>query len=144
MYGMKIPLLRGLSVTNIIVALGAYGTVLTNSFVSLWNSSGTQIGQSADQSTAWESGGDTLGNVVVPLGSGPFYCPPLKANDVLYAGIYVGTATTLPKFYSAPTAGLFGANANNRSFNKAVANTATLGNITGLNSNFSCFWLGLS
>ena len=98
-YLCRIPLPAGISVTNVIVNFTvAANNTLTHAFLALFNSAGTVIGQSADQSTTWATGGDQ-GWQTIPLVGGPFSVAPLAADDFLWAAIYVGTAAgTLPSF----------------------------------------------
>ena len=91
----RIPLPAPITVTNLLIACSALG--LTLSYVALFKSDGTIIGQSADQSTAWGATG-ALGLYTLPLVGGPHVCTPLAANDFLWAGVYVGTAATRPGF----------------------------------------------
>jgi hypothetical protein len=95
----RIPLPAAMTVTNVLVRVVTLGVTLTHSFLALFKSDGTIIGQSADQSTAWETGG-AIGLYTLPLGGGPYVCTPLAANDFLLAAYYVGTYATQP-FFSA-------------------------------------------
>ena len=105
-YLCRIPLPAGISVTNVIVNFTvAANNTLTHAFLALFNSAGTVIGQSADQSTTWATGGDQ-GWQTIPLVGGPFSVAPLAADDFLWAAIYVGTAAgTLPSFSKMSGAG---------------------------------------
>jgi hypothetical protein len=93
----RIPLPAAMTVTNVIADLVILGATLTHSFLALFKSDGTVIGQSADQSAAWGVGG-AVQVYTLPLAGGPYVCTPLAANDFLYAAAYCGTAVTLPKF----------------------------------------------
>jgi hypothetical protein len=146
----RIPLPKSLTVTNILVTLAAVGLTLTNSFLGLWNSTGTVLGQTADQSTAWGAGGST-GVKSLALVGGPVVCPPLAANDFLWAGIYIGTKATMPQMESAavggsPNAGTTAARA--RFANIPLANTPTLTSFTPGNLSPStsglCYWMAIS
>jgi hypothetical protein len=92
---MRIPLVRQLSITNVVVAVITKATgTLTDSFVGLWKSDGTLIGQSADQSTSWNNAAGSAGVKTIALASGPFTVTPLAPNDFVWAGIYCGTIGT--------------------------------------------------
>jgi len=131
----RVPLPAPLTVTNVISwTTNIAGVALTHSFMALFNSAGTIIGQTADQSAAWVN---AFVKNVLPLVGGPYVCTPLAANDFLWVAIYVGTAVTLPTFYAAPAGappayGLTTA-ARSRYGYIAQANTATLGNIIPAN-----------
>ena len=147
----RIPLPAAVTVTNVLAYLSALGGTLTHSFLALFKSNGTIVGQSADQSTPWEAGG-TLGLYTLPLAGGPFVVSPLATNDFVWAAIYVGTAVTLPTFetgVAAPTV-LLNAGctaARSRDGQIAQANTATLASIVPANilttSGYNP-WLGIS
>ena len=126
---VRIPLPGPISVTNVLVYTGASGGVtLTHSYLGLYTSAGTVIGQTADQSTAWTSNYQIL---TTPLVGGPFAVTPLAANDFVWAALYVGTAGTLPQFWGNGSPGnLFDTASRARQGTYAVANTATLPNIT--------------
>ena len=94
-YLSRIPLPAAVTVTNVIGVVVSLGTVLTNAYLGLYKSNGVLIGQSADQSTAWETGGAT-GIYTLPLTVGPTVCTPLAANDFVWGALYVGTFSTGP------------------------------------------------
>jgi hypothetical protein len=128
----RIPLPASITVTNILILGANAGVSLTNSFVGLYQSNGTILGQSADQSTAWESANSSA---PIALVGGPYVCTPLAANDFLWVAYYVGTAVTMPSFYSAGVeASLPAMTAARTRFGKmSLANTATLPSITPAN-----------
>jgi hypothetical protein len=145
----RIPLPAVMTVTNVLAQVIVLGLTLTHSFLALFKSNGTVIGQSADQSTAWGAVGAT-GLYTLPLVGGPYVCTPRAANDFLWAAWYVGTATTAPSFsVNANSSGgvLIGETAARiRSGTIAQANTATLGSIVpgSINSSGTTYWFGLS
>jgi len=150
LYVAKIPLEHGKLVTNLhaYMAVLATGT-LTNSFLALFNSAGTIIGQTADQSSTWNSTG-TAPSTKIVLASGPFYCAPLKANDWLWGAIYIGAVgTAMPKFaaLTAVTTAVNVTFATDRFGDIAQANTTTLASFTPSSlvqlSTF-CAWMGIS
>jgi hypothetical protein len=134
-YLARIPLPVALTVTNVLMINQSTGLVLSHSFAALFMSNGVIVGQTADQSIVWGTGGPGY-NQRLALSGGPYICTPLAANDFVWAAIYVGTSTgTLPAF-----------DINNAYFNNmgpvasrsrfgsiAQANTATLGNIIPAN-----------
>jgi hypothetical protein len=153
---VRMPLTRAISLTNLIfaVAIVATGT-LTNSYVAAFTSAGTIIGQSADQSSVWQSGGST-GTKTVALAGGPYTVTPLSSNDFFWGAFYCGTASAaLPQFRCTNT------NASNALANAgtttarsrfaviAQANTATLASITPSSLSQAspfpdAFWMGAS
>jgi hypothetical protein len=146
----RIPLPAPLTVTNIWMVLEILGLTLVNSYVALYNSAGTVIGQSADQSTAWGAGGST-GIKTIPLVGGPYVCAPLAANDFLWAAHYVGTATTAPAFLFANNGAAERSSAGTTTARSRFAvigqsNTATLPSITpsGLIPAQYPYWHGIS
>jgi hypothetical protein len=128
LYFCRIPLDIQISVTNITIILSTLASsTLTNCYVALFSSSGTIIGQSADQHSTWQSGGST-GVKTIALASGPFTCTPASSNDWLWAAVYVGTAAgTLPQF------GTGGNNTNAITLGQTAA-TSRFGNISQANT----------
>jgi hypothetical protein len=144
----RIPLPAQLVVTNVMIYFAIAGLTLTNSFLALFKSDGTVIGQSADQSTAWGAGG-SRGLKILALAGGPYTCTPLAANDFLWAAWYVGTATTMPQFcYVIPSyADTFMGTIASRTRTGyiAQANTPTLGSIipANISPHSQEFWFGI-
>jgi hypothetical protein len=147
---LRIPLPAQLTVTNVLMAVAIIGLTLTHSFLALFKSDGTVIGQTADQSTAWGTGGSNYAQFVLPLAGGPKVCTPLAANDFLWAGLYIGTAATLPTFPGLAATSSSQANlarSRLRCGTYAVADTATLPSIVpGSITNYptAAIWFGLS
>jgi hypothetical protein len=148
---VRIPLPVAMTVTNVLCHVTTLGLTLTHSYLALFTSNGTVIGQSVDQSTAWGATGAT-GLYTLPLVGGPFVCTPLAANDFLWAAWYEGTAITRSKmliannnisgdnylsFTSAP---------RSRFGYIAQADTATLASIVLANvlPMANALWLGIS
>ena len=92
-----------ISITNVLCYLQALSSsTLTNAFAGVYNSAGTLIGSSADQHTAWASGGGGVGLNTLALAGGPFTVTPLGSNDFLWGALYCGaTGGTLPAFHKA-------------------------------------------
>ena len=147
----RIPLPAPMTVTNLLVVAGNVpGVTLTHSFLALFKSDGTVIGQTVDQSTAWSTGYTAYNLYTLPLAGGPYVCSPLTTNDFLWAAIYCGTAVTLPRFYGAPNgvnpAFSVTSSARARMGFIGQANTATLGNIIPVNitPDTPALWFGIS
>jgi len=145
----RIPLPAAITVTNVLINLTVFGVTITHSFLAIFNSAGTIIGQTADQSTAWMGGG-ALGLYTLPLVGGPYLCAPLGANDFLWAAFYCGTGATRPSFSQSqgnspiPVAGCTTARLRCAYINQS--NTATLGNISpaGLTALAAPYWMAIS
>jgi hypothetical protein len=146
----RVPLPAAMTVTNVVANVGTLGATLTNSFLALFKSDGTIIGQSADQSTAWEAGGAT-GLYTLPLVGGAKVCTPLAANDFLWTAIYVGSSVTGVCFGSTaampiPLLNAGCTAARSRCGYVVQANTATLASFipsTIIQSNYN-FWTAIS
>jgi hypothetical protein len=148
-YLARIPLPAAMTITNVLCHVITLGVTLTHSFLALFKSDGTVIGQTADQSTAWEIGGAT-GIYTLPLAGGAKVCTPLAANDFLWAGLYMGTAGTGADL----AADALGGNTANtgpgtnrwRCGTILQADTATLASISpaGIANNNHLFWFGIS
>lgn len=85
----KIPVLRPWTSANISYQITSAGATLTHCFVSLYNSSGTLLVQSADQSAVW----NTIGSKTTALVGTPTWTGP---TTFVWACWYVGTAVTPP------------------------------------------------
>ena len=132
----KVPLPQAISITNVLYHLTTVaGSTLTHCFMAVFKSDGTFVGQTADQTTIWETGG-TTGLKSPALAGGPFPVAPLAPNDFVWVAFYVGTAAgTLPSFMKVNTGN--GADyswhlavARTRFGSIAQADTATLASIT--------------
>jgi hypothetical protein len=146
----RIPLPAQKTVTNLFIYVATLGVTLTHTYVALFKSDGTVIGQSVDQSTAWSVGGAT-GIYKLPLVGGPYVCTPLAANDFLWAAYYQGTAATSVTVCSS-SGGDGGASnagctpARTRSGTVSQANTATLASINpgSISPGGNIYWMGIS
>jgi len=152
LYLMRVPLPQAISVTNVLYHLTTVANnTLTHCFVAVFRSDGTIVGQTADQATVWETGG-TIGLKSVALAGGPFTVSPLAANDFLWVGFYVGTATgSLPAFMKTTTGNTADYSwhtsvARTRIASIAQADTATLASITpsGLGQATSVYTVGIT
>jgi hypothetical protein len=78
--GIKIPVPKTITVTNILLSVNQVGGTLTSgqNKVGLYDSSGTKLGETADQSTTWLSTGEPTtmaisgGPIVIPGGPGVY------------------------------------------------------------------------
>lgn len=89
-YMMAIPLRQAATVTNIIMSVVTPGATLTagQNFAGLYNSSGTRVGVTADQSAVWTS----VGAYVMP------FTAPANLTAGMYYGAFVSNGTTRPQF----------------------------------------------
>ena len=149
-YLLRIPLPAAQTVTNVLTIVIVKGLTLANSFLGLYKSNGTVIGQTADQSAAWGAAGAT-GNYTLPLVGGPYTCTPLAANDFLWAAIYIGSFVTSPSFAlyfpQTPSVNYMGTSVSRQRFAaQAVANTAILPSLNPANNDgpVASFWAGIS
>lgn len=145
-YFTKIPLPRdGMTVTNILSSLGTAGNTLTHSYVALYNSSGTMLSQSADQSANW-----VAGTVKTTALGAAQTVTPTQANDFVWVMFYVGTAVTPPTWRGTGVAANlanFGTTAATSRFaSLALADTATMPNITPSSLTASAIenWCGIT
>lgn len=150
MYFCRISLRAAMTVTNVCLYMNTVGNTLTNSFVALYKSDGTKLGQSADQSTAWGAGG-TTGPLTIAL-TAPVAVPaPASTNDFVWAVIYVGAATTLPTFGRGLTSSSalinLGTSTSRRRYGSAaLASTTTLTSVTpsSMAQASTSYWMALS
>ena len=96
---VKIPWPVTQTVTNVICANGNGGTTLTSgqNFVGLYYANGTQIGVSADQTSAW-SGSNGLKTAA--LVGGPVTVTSTGPTGFIYAAL-LSNAATAPQFFRA-------------------------------------------
>ncbi len=133
-----------MSVTNVIAFLSAVGSGLTASqnYAGLYNSSGTLIAATADQTSAWETTANTYH--VMSLAGGPYNLTP-----GFYWVALLATGTTTPSFGYFQ---VFQAASANPGLTAATARFATAGTATSLvsitpaSSTLSSYtlWSGLS
>jgi hypothetical protein len=151
LYLCRIPLPTKVSVSHLRCVLGAVAnSTLTNSFMALFTSAGTIVGQTADQSSTWQTGG-SAGNQFVTIVGGPYTLTPLSTNDFVWAAIYIGTAASgFPSFQKGDgTQALINAGTSSPRFrfgSIAQANTSTLASITAasVGAATNAFWIGIS
>ncbi len=148
--GVKIPVPRTITVTNILVSVNQVGVTLTSgqNKVALLSSAGSKLGETADQSTAWLSTGEPT---IMPIVGGAITIPGGPGVYVYAVVLCVHTGTAV---------GLRGQNAASLIPNGTLAATtfwsAVMGNLTGqtsipgtitMSSNASLnqfFWVGLT
>lgn len=153
LYLARVPIpANPITVTNLWAYLGALGTTsASNAFLAMFKSDGTIIGQTADQGSAWITGG-TTGAKEIAIAGGPVVVTPLAADDFVWVAPYVGTAGgTLPAFArNGGTTAFFNigtSTARSRFGQIAQASTASLASITpGSISQAStdAWWAGIS
>lgn len=124
---MLIPVRAATTITNVITHVAVAGATLTSGqcFAGLFNSSGTLLSATADQSTAWQS----VGLKTMALTSAQSV-----AAGLYYVGIF-GNGTTLPQFYynGAAKAGV-GASTTIGSTPRMVIDTTNTGLTTAFHS----------
>jgi hypothetical protein len=111
----KVPVTEGFTLNAIHARINTAGSSLTagQCFAAVYDSSGTRVAVTADQSGVWNSAGDKAMNVVTPVAlSAGFYWVALLANG-----------TTPPVFFSMA--------ANNMVNTGCTAATARSGNAAG-------------
>jgi poly(3-hydroxybutyrate) depolymerase len=84
LYLSKIQLIAPATIASINVHVSTAGTSLTNCFLALYNSAGVRQAVSANQSTAWQTGGTSDVAMVTPYDA---------AAGTYYVGILVGGGT---------------------------------------------------
>lgn len=119
---VRINIRQAISVTNVLIGVTTAGGTLTSgqNFVGLYNSAGTLIGTSADQTTAW----GTTGLKTAALTGGPF---ALAAGTFVWAAIVSNTGATTPALFRTASLNAAGMNAG---FAAATARWATNGTAT--------------
>lgn len=119
---IRINIRQAISVTNVNLAVSAAGSGLTSgqNFTGLYNSAGTLIGTSADQTTPW----GTSGPKTAALTGGPF---ALAAGTFVWVAVVSNTGTSTPNFFRT-VSGV--ASAINIGFTAATARFATNGTAT--------------
>jgi hypothetical protein len=144
----RVNLRTAASVTNVVVYLGTLGSGLTSgqNFAGLYNSSGTLIGTSADQTTTWNTGGSG-GLKTIPLTGGPFACPAGFYWVALLSNESAGTPAAFGR------AGNLSSTLQNAGLSAATLRWCTNGTGTSLPStitpssnsaNSSAYWAALS
>lgn len=132
-YFARIPIFGPFTMTSLFADITGLGATLTHTFLAAWKSDGTIIGQTADQSATWGTGG-TSGAIATAIAGGPVAVAPIANNDFIWVGIYVGTSSgALPSTgaaIGAQTGNTGTTTARTRFGSFAVANTATLPNLT--------------
>jgi hypothetical protein len=116
------------------------GVGLSNSFAGIYDDQGNLIGQSADQSSNWQSTGAKEANLVSPV--------DLQGGRRYYVALLVGAATTQPTFTRAGNLASTnaGAPAPFRSATSGSGLTALPTSIAlaGVSASVQAMWAGLS
>lgn len=96
LYFVKIPVRKAATITNLIVVVGILGSGLTagQNLLGLYDSAGTRLGVTADQTTSWGAG---TGTKTVPLTSpvavsAGFYYVAILSNGTTPASFLRGTS----------------------------------------------------
>jgi len=118
---IRVNIRQAISVTNVVLAVTTAGSGLTSgqNFAGLYNSAGTLIGTSADQSASWASSGLKT----IALTGGPF---ALSAGTFVWVAI-VSNGTTPPTLFRT---GVLAAAPVNAGFAASTARYATNGTAT--------------
>ena len=89
LYLRKIKMSAASAITNVMLYINTAGAAVSNAYVAVYDSTGAQLGVSADVSTALQS----TGTKTIPLTAATGV---RAAGSWVYIGIVVGAATTLP------------------------------------------------
>lgn len=116
---IRVNIRAAISVANVVIGVTTAGSSLTSgqNFVGLYNSSGTLIGTSADQSVPWA----TNGVKTAALSGGPFN---LAAGTFVWVALMCNTAGSAPTIMRGASLNTTTANAG---FTAATARSATNG-----------------
>lgn len=144
---IRVNVRTAMSVTNVVAYITALGATLTSgeNYAGLYNSAGTRIAVTADQTTNWETGG-TTGEVPMALAGGPYTLAP-----GFYWVALLANGTTAPSFLRMPTP--FSASSANLGQSVTGSRCATNGTGTSLPSSITpssntnagqIWWAGLS
>lgn len=89
---MKVLVPVNITVSNLYSVLNTAGAGMTNAFAGIYSSTGTRLGVTADQSTAWSTTGEKTMALTAPvdLTGGP--------QTYVWVALMVGAATTAPQF----------------------------------------------
>lgn len=119
LYLCRLPVPTATTITNVImyVATAGSGLVSNENFAGLYTASGTLLSATADQTTAWASGGIK----VMAL-----HTAQAVTAGYVYVGFYAN-GTTLPTLYRSVSGGILNAN-----LTAASSNWATCANGSGL------------
>ena len=96
-YLMKLISQTGGSINNVVLYQGSNGSGMTTALVALYNSSGTRLAVSADQSSTWNTGAPALRTVTLTGGA------TLTAGQTYYVALLTAGGTTQPGFARANT-----------------------------------------
>ncbi len=141
---MKISAQTGGTVSNVVMTItSAAGVSLTSgqNFVALYDSTGVQIGVSADQSSAWTSSGlksMALGSPVTIRGGSNYYVALLSNGSTTPSFMRSGTNLTAPNANQSNTLQRFSTNGTGTSLPGSI----TLSNNTSTGA--ATYWVALS
>lgn len=100
-YCEAIPVGKPIEVTNIVIGRGAAGVGLSDSYLALFDSTGSLLGVTADLSTGWMAAPATPPDEYYPLVGGPISVAPSSPNDWVYVGFLIGAWTGNSPNFSA-------------------------------------------
>lgn len=139
-YVTAVPVRRACTITNVVNCVGVAGSGLTSgqNFAALYNSAGTLLSQTADQTTAWAS----TGIKTMALGA-----PQNVAAGIYYVAVW-SNGTTPPKFLETITTPYGGALINGSPVRFGTANasvtTTAPSSLSGPTAGAIGFWAALS
>lgn len=136
----KVRVPAGVTITNILCYVTAAGVTLSAAAAAVYETDGTKVGETASQTTAWQS----TGLKTMALSS------PVAAQDVardVWVG-YAAAGTTLPQMgmsstFATANFGLAAADKYNSGYVTAALPFSTPLTMTALNDYFE-FWAGIS
>jgi hypothetical protein len=126
--GVKIPLVEEIDVTNILLLVNQVGVSLTSgqNKLAIFSSSGSKLGETADQSTAWTSTTEPKSAAIV---GGPITLTPSGANDFVWVAMLCVHTNTAVGLRGLMTTLLY-----NAALAAATYRTPVLGGLTGQTS----------
>jgi hypothetical protein len=120
-YGTQFEVRSTVTISTLYMLLSTAGGTLTSGecYAGIYSSTGTQLGTTADQSSAWEGGTGLQTMTLTAYSAGSLTLQPGK-----YWACYFAVGTTQPKFMGGPGSPYFGA--VNCGFTGANSRAATL------------------
>ncbi|HEY5667692.1 MAG TPA: glycosyl hydrolase family 28-related protein [Candidatus Saccharimonadales bacterium] len=137
---VKVPVSQATTISNIVLYVTTAGSGLTTGqcFAGLYNSAGTLLSSTADQSTAWQSTGSKAMALAVPQA---------VSADFVYVCFYA-TGTTMPTFARSTGNAIDNVNLSASQSRFASANTGLTtqlpGTLGALTASALSWWVGLS
>lgn len=117
---MAVPIRQTASISaiNVVIITAGVGLTAGQCFAGVYNSAGTRLGVTADQSGSWNTTGSKMMNLTAPIASAP--------AGIYYVAILANFATTAPGFARENAGAVSGINTNltAATFRSAVGATA--------------------